>query len=185
MQVFVGDKESYEGKRSLYVVPGPHHVDIAHLDTGTISASAGFMLIDKSDTTKWKHSNPDGVISIRYIEISIHPTNDFEGRVQVGFLDNVNVNNASFHPLFSWDFANVNYIGITQSIDLASVPLHCDVEHYFGPITATDTTWAQSANIVGPDGAVYMVGDGDLVLKVTDSGGTSVDTDITVGYLCN
>ena len=173
--------ESYEGITSLYTVPGHHHVDVIHADVHDIQAVTGVMLIDLSDTVNWPHTET-GHLDVEYIHVSVNPDTSYVGDVELGFLSDVDATNGDFHVFQTWHFQRVSAPLVDDMFFGQGGHFECSVEHFFGKVTANDTTWQTDVDLVGPDGNTsYPSGDGDLVLKIGRTGG-SVDVGITVGY---
>ena len=169
-----------EGTTSLSVVPGNFDVEVVHLDAESISATEGFMLIDLSDTTNWKHTNT-GHIDLLFIILTTDPDANFSGDISLGFLTNVDTTDGDFNEFLEIhaerkpdpQFFTINYGGFGIALETA---------HIFGPVTVNDTIWQTDVNLQGPDAATsYPSGAGDMVMLVT-VGSNTVSVSITVGY---
>ena len=159
------------------MVYGRRELFFAGLSTGNIGATQGFMLIDLSDTVNWPHTNT-GAIVINGLCIDIDPAG-FTGSVKIGFLSGVDATDGNLTIFRQWDFVNKS-----QAINMT-----CHFEDFYLPAAnifagtdVNDVTWQTDVNLFGPDGAVaYPSGNGDMVIKVTRTGG-NVMTRIGVMY---
>lgn len=169
------------GNNTLAVNVIHEHDDNIHLDAENISADTGFMLIDLSNTSgNWPHSSTNE-IHVTEINVDINPSTTFEGDIEIGFLTSVDVDNGDFNIIYTWhlDRKGINFV---DRISAKSVVLKMITDHWFGPITANDTTFQTDVNLQGPDGAVaYPSGDGDLVMKINVTAGAG-DVGIMVQY---
>lgn len=180
MSHWTGDKEDFEDVRSMYVVPGPHHVDSVHLDVEDCQADTAFMLVDLSDTTNWPHGDTDH-LHIDTLDIMFNPDAVFTGDVQLGFLSGVDADNGDLHIIHNWHFEN-DRATLIDHLSWEHVQLICTAAHWFGPTVADNALFQTDVNLQGPDGAAnYPSGDGDLVLRVLRTAGT-IDIGITVAY---
>jgi hypothetical protein len=175
------DVISVEGQNSLRVVQGlPDEFSIT-LDAENLTATTGLMLIDLSDTTNWPHTETDHII-IKWVNININPSSNFEGDVELGFLQNVDADNGDFHVLKTWHFERASD-SLVDFFNLEQSHLEANVNRHFGPVVANDTTWQTDVNLQGPDGDVsYPSGNGDVTVKAIINGG-SVDIGIAMGYI--
>jgi len=152
------------------MVYGRRNTFFAGLNTGNIGATKGFMLVDLSDTVNWPHTNT-GAIVIHGICIDIDP-DGFTGSVKVGFLSNVDATDGDLTIFRQWDFTNKS-----QAINMT-----CHFEDFYMPVAnifagtdLNDVTWQTDVNLFGPDGATaYPAGDGDMVIKITRTGGNII-----------
>ena len=94
----VGDIITRHNRDSQYTVDGFADTSTIHLDTGSVAATSGFMLVDISDIINWKHTEIDHVI-IRHILIEIDPDAAFLGEIKVGYLTNVDANNGDLNNI--------------------------------------------------------------------------------------
>lgn len=150
-----------------------------HLDAESISSSQGFMLIDLSDTTNWPHTNTDHIV-LQKVDVVITSGTTFRGGVVFGFLSDVDADNGDFNQILRFPFSQAassfaNNFEFSGGIDL-------ELDEWFGPTTADDTTWQTDVNLDGPDGATsYPSGDGDFVMFINRTAGT-IDVSVTVLY---
>ncbi len=175
------DVVSNEGVTSLSTVPGNFDVEVIHLDAEDISASStGFMLVDLSDTTNWPHTDT-GHIDILFFIVATDPSTSFAGDIELGLLTNVDATDGDINELFE--------LHLEKQSDSAAIAFNygafgvaLETDHFFGPITASDTTWQTDVNLQGPDGNTsYPSGAGDLVMKITRAAG-DISVSITIGY---
>jgi hypothetical protein len=168
----------YENVRSVPVVQGPDQVRVVHLDLEAIAASAGFMLIDLSNTVAWPHDAANNIY-MRGIDFNANPSSAFTGDISLGFLRDVDATNGNFHIWKTWHFdQGSGNIDISYRYQY----LHLDEDEIFGPIDANDTLWQTDVNLLGPDGGTtHPSGTGDLTLKITRGAG-AVDVGITAFY---
>lgn len=167
------------GRVSIYTADGYSDTQTIHLDTGDVSAQTGFMLVDVSDTTNWKHTNTDHVI-IRQAILQIDPDTNFRGEIKIGFLSAVDGTNGDFNVIFDLDMEQKSDLLL---LDLGfSGGFHCQSSTHFGPKDANSTLFQTDVSLAGPDGATsYPSGDGDLCMLVERSAGT-VHASITIIY---
>jgi len=169
-----------EGVTSLSTVPGNFDAEVIHLDAEDISVNEGFMLIDLSDTTNWPHTNT-GHIDILFFIVSTDPASNFAGDIELGFLSNVDATNGDLNELFEIHLEKQSDPS-TFGFNYGAFGTALETAHFFGPITANDTTWQTDVNIQGPDGNTsFPSGAGDLVMLVTRTAG-DISVSITVGY---
>lgn len=169
-----------ENETSLKTVPGNFDVETIHLDAEDISADTGFMLVDLTDTINWPHTKT-GHIDILYFILSTDPASNFSGDIELGFLTNVDATNGDFNELFELHLEKQSDAqALLFNYGAFGVALESD--HFFGPITANDTTWQTDVDIQGPDGNVsYPSGNGDLAMKIVRTAG-DISVSITIGY---
>lgn len=169
-----------EGTTSLSTVPGNFDVEVVHLDAEDISATEGFMLIDLSDTTNWKHTNT-GHIDLLFLIIITDPTSTFSGDIEFGFLSNVDATNGDLNEILEMHMEKKPEPDVL-TINYGSFGAALETDHVFGPITANSTTWQTDVNLQGPDGATsFPSGDGDFVILITRTAG-DISVSITIGY---
>jgi len=169
-----------EGVTSFSTVPGNFDVEVIHLDAEDVVATTGFMLVDLSDTTNWPHTDT-GHIDILFIVLTTDPTTTFSGDLQLGFLTNVDATNGDFNEIFELHMEKKPEPQLV-SIQYGSFGIALETDHFFGPITANDTTWQTDVNLQGPDGNTsFPSGAGDMVMLVTRTAG-DISVSITVGY---
>lgn len=169
-----------EGVTSFSTVPGNFDVEVIHLDAEDIALTEGFMLIDLSDTTNWPHTNT-GHIDVLFMIITTDPHVSFSGDIAIGFLTNVDATDGDFNEIFEIhmekkpdpQMLNINY---------GSFGIALETDHFFGPITANDTTWQTDVDLQGPSGATsFPSGAGDMVMLIT-RGANDISVSITIGY---
>ena len=80
-----------------------------HLCVEDVVATAGYVLIDVSDTVNFPHKRT-GVVHLTDYQISINPTSTFVGQVLFGFLEDFS---NLFYTVFFLDFS---YISLTNPI---------------------------------------------------------------------
>ena len=176
----VADVLTNEGITSLSTVPGNFDVEVIHLDAEDISATAGFMLVDLSDTTNWPHT-ATGHIDILFFIVATDPSSNFAGDIEVGVLSSVDATDGDLHEVFE--------LHLEKQSDSAALAFNygafgtaLETAHFFGPITANDTTWQTDVDLQGPSGATsFPSGAGDLVMKIVQTAG-DISVSITVGY---
>lgn len=153
--------------RPIHVIFGNRQVYTTSLTTGSVSATTGFMLIDLSDTTNWKHVET-GSLSLRAFMVTVDP-DGFTGSIQIGVLQNVDATDGDFYQLLDWDFTNKTQ-GFTHECVLNDIlPLGIN---NFGKINLNDTVFNTATNLYGPTETVaYPSGNGDLVMKITRTAG--------------
>jgi len=171
---------SFEGVKSLHVVPGLREDHSIHLNAANIEVITGFMLVDLSDTDNWPHSDANGYVILRDIYLNVNPNSSFRGDVEVGFLTDVGATDGDFNSLHTWHFGQAAN-DILESLQFAG-GLACKLESHFGPVSKDDTLWQNDLNLLGPDGNVsYPSGEGDVVMRITRTAG-SVNAGIMVRY---
>lgn len=169
-----------EGETSLRTVPGNFDIEVIHLDAEDISTDTGFMLIDLSDTINWPHTKT-GHIDVLFFILSTDPTNTFVGDIELGFLTNVDAVNGDLNEIFE---LHLEKQSDPQALlfNYGAFGIALLTDHFFGPITANDTTWQTDVDLQGPDGNVsYPSGNGDLVMKIERTAG-DISVSITIGY---
>jgi hypothetical protein len=156
--------------RAGYFVYGRRPTYFAEITTGTRNTTTGFMVIDLSDTTNWKHVNT-GSIVVHGFSVNID-TDGFTGSVKVGFLSNVDATDGDLTIFREWDFTNKSN-DISTECNLND--LYITSATMFAKVDANDTTFQTDVNLIGPDGAAsYPSGSGDMVLKITRTGGNVI-----------
>lgn len=169
-----------EGVTSISTVPGNIDIEVIHLDAEDIVLTEGFMLIDLSDTTNWPHT-ATGHIDVLFITITTDPTSTFSGDIALGFLTNVGVANGDFNEFFEIHMEKKPEPDIFV-INYGAFGIALETDHFFGPITANDTTWQTDVSLQGPDGATsYPSGAGDMVMLISRTAG-DISVSITIGY---
>lgn len=168
------------GRTSTYTTQGFSDTRSVHLNTGTVSETTAFMLIDISDTSNWKHTETDHII-IRSIFMNANPSTAFRGNIGVGFLTNVDATNGDYNDMIDLDITQQG-VEVIEDSEFGG-GLHCQSSTHFGPITANSTLFQTDVDLVGPDGGVaaYSSGNGDLVLLITRNAG-DVDVSVTIVY---
>ena len=143
------------------------------------SGTAGYILIDLSDTENWPHSETDHILLYQII-VDANASSGFQGDLLIGFLSGVDGSNGNFHQIAALHgHLNTDVGKLVVDFEPA---LDLELANWFGPTVADDETWQTDVNLVGPDGqASYPAGDGDLVLKLVSSAG-NVDFSITANY---
>lgn len=150
------------------------------LKSGAIALTEAFMLINLSDTTLWPHDETTGVIHIYHLDITINPTANFRGEVSIGYLKNVDGDNGDFTEVFDFDF--LAKAELVAESDNFNDPVHMGDVHHFGSIEANDTLFRTGVNITGPQASSTPSGNGDVVLKIVRTAGTSVEVNIFLQY---
>ena len=169
-----------EGVTSLSQVPGNFDVEVIHLDAEDVAANTGYMLVDLSDTTNWPHT-ATGHIDVVFIILTTDPSATFSGDIQLGFLTSVDATNGDFNEIFELHMEKKPTAQLI-SIQYAAFGIALETDHFFGPVTANDTTWQTDVNLQGPDGATsYPSGNGDMVMFVTRTA-SDISISVTVGY---
>lgn len=180
MSYFSADKESYEGVRSFKTVPGPHHVDLIHLDVQNCQTDTAFMLVDLSDTTNWPHTDTHH-LHLDTVDIHFNPGDSFTGDIQLGFLSDVDASNGDLHVAHVWHFER-DRVTMMDQLSWEAIQVSMQAAHWFGPIVADNLLFRTGENLQGPDGNTsYPSGDGDLVLRVNRTAG-AIDLGITAAY---
>ena len=171
--------DTEESITSLNVVPGHVDIEVVHIDVvGT--ATAGFMVVDLSDTTNWSHTDT-GHIDIAYIIINVNPTTTFSGDIELGFLTNVDDTNGDFNGVLEIHM-DKKQDSIFEMMNFGAFEVSLETAHWFGPTDVNDTTWQTDVNLQGPDGAIsFPSGNGDLVMKV-EVGASEAAIGLTIGY---
>lgn len=175
--------EEYEKFASLYTVPGHHRNSTVHLDAQAVEADTGFMLVDVSNTSAWKHEGTDH-IDLEYVHINIDPDTNYRGDIYLGFLSNVDADNGDLNIIRTWHFGQGSDKIVDDMVWGQGGHFECTLINHFGPIQANSALWQTDVNLVGPPGgaAAYPSGNGDLVLRIARTAG-KVDLAITLGYL--
>jgi hypothetical protein len=173
------DVLSYENENSLKVVFGHAQHNSIHLDAENVQTTTGYVLVDLSDTVNFPHTATTE-IDVKWITINVNPDTSFAGEIEIGFLTDVDADNGDFNVLHTWHLERTQ-AQINQHIDLSSSHLEGSTDHWFGPTAANDTTWQTDTALVRPDGGTVAPNNGDLVMKITRTGG-AIDVGITVGY---
>ena len=174
-----GDLVTVDGRTSQYVASGYGDNFTIHMDSGSLSADTGLMVIDLSDTTNWPHTNT-GHAHVTYMHIMVNPDASFLGAVRFGVLSSVDATNGVFNDRFNLDFSKKSEL-FASTQHLGSNGMHMEPTAHFGP-AETSTLFQTDVNLQGPDGTTaFPSGDGDVVLLVEVTAGT-VAVSITVGY---
>jgi len=174
------DIVTHEGDSSLKVSLGHRESFFIHLDAENIAATAGFMLIDLSDSTNWPHTNTHHIVLDKII-VATNPSTAFAGDIDFGFLTDVDADNGDFNIIGTVHLAQ-QAESSTNNFDFDVYGLDLELAEWFGPTVADDATWQTDVNLQGPDGVVsFPSGAGDFVLKITRTGG-NVDVGVTVVY---
>jgi hypothetical protein len=168
----------YENENGVLFYAGLRVVDV--------STDIGYMVVDLSDTTNWKHDYT-GHIDLCYANISINGSDSFNGRVELGYLENVDAENGDMRIIKSWPIdSTIKYASIVNdelNFDGQGGYFHCGSVRAFLPMNEHDQLFQTDVKITGPDGNTnYYSGNGDLVLKITRGAG-SVSVGLLVGYV--
>lgn len=160
-------------------------VNYAGLHIDAVAATAGYMIIDLSDTTNWGHQQT-GHIDLCCINVVFNPGATFDGHVDLGFLANVDASNGDLYVIKNWTFDSgiTSGIAFTDYVPFAGGYFHCGTQRFFGYTHANDVLFQTDVNLIGPPGgaAAYPSGNGDLVLRVDRTAG-SLSIGILVGYI--
>jgi len=147
-----------------------------------IDKETGWMLVDISDTTNWPHTLDEGHVEIEFIHVEIDPTNDYQGHVHLGFLENVNGPVSDMNVLFCWQFETGG--GRTlDSLYLYEHPIVCDSRFHYGHFVSDSAIFGSDKGLSGPPGGIktFYSGEGDLVAHITCTAG-EVTCAFTIGY---
>lgn len=168
------------GIRSLIVSPGVPDQFHINIDANNVGATAGFMLIDISDTVNWPHTFTNHII-IKWLSININPNTSYVGDIEIGFLSDVGIDNGDFNILKKWHLER-STVEIVDFLNGQFGHFSTEPAVLFGEIQADDTTWQTDVNLQGPNGVVeFPSGNGDLVMKVNQTAG-NVDVGLTLAY---
>lgn len=163
--------------KQVEVSGGPPHW--VHLEKAGIATTQALMLVDVSNAATWPHAQGTHVV-LEGLTISLRPDASFAGTIEVGFLANVDSANGNLHHLHQWDIKAASP-DIHDEL-LSGLRVHCLAERVFGAVSTDETLFQTDVNLEGPDGlTTHPSGDGDLVLRITRTGG-SVDLAVSVGY---
>ena len=181
---FNGDLvDDVEGNKAQVVVLGTTLTDTVHLDA-VVSATTAYMLIDKSNTAVWPHTQATGHhIVLEYLAILIDPDVNYLGEIKLGYLKNVDSTNGDFVDIYNIDLRKKSGL-VLNNLVFGNHGLQLSDDTHFGPVTANSTLYQTDVNLGGPDDSAtltYPSGDGDLVMYVSVAAG-SVDVSITLGY---
>lgn len=170
----------YEGQNSKRVSLAYHPTFHVCLSVSNASGTVGYMLIDLSDTTNWKHTNTDHII-LQGVTVDTNTDAAFVGDLWFGFLSNVDDTNGDFHRIGTLHGERSATVG-NGDFDFSSYGFGLETDEWFGPTNANDTTWQTDVNLRGPDGGTsYPSGNGDFVMKLISSAGAA-DISVTVTY---
>lgn len=175
------DIVNYEGTQySLRTVRTHRESNYVHLSKNNIGAETALMVIDKSDTVNWPHSNT-GHIELDYIDVMFDPDTSYAGDITLGFLSNVDDTDGDLNAIHVWHYERQGGMTIDHlTFNLNELSL--ETAKWFGPTIANNTNFQTDVNIEGPDNNVsYPCGDGDLVLLITRTAGY-IDISLTAGY---
>jgi len=171
-----------QGDRAQVVILGTVLTDTVHIDA-EVAVETAFMVIDKSNTAVWKHTQSTGYhVVLEYIILEVNPDNSYAGEVKLGFLENVSGTDGVFHQFLDIDLRK-QAATVIEVIEFGEHGFQLSTNTHFGP-QITSTRFQTDVNLGGPDDPTtltYPSGDGDLVLWVTRTAGT-VDVSLTVGY---
>lgn len=173
------DSVTVDNITSLRTVPGELDDGFIHLDAVGLAATTPFILVDLSDTTNWPHSDTDHIL-IDYLILETDPSTTFQGNLALGFLTAVDGTDGDFNQILEINM-DQKADSLVETINFGAFGLHLQLDHWFGPTTANDTTWNTGASILGPDGNTFPAGTGDLVCLVTRTAG-NLSYGITLGY---
>ena len=176
------DVVNYEGEKALRTVIGYQKTYIVHLEADNQSGTVGYMLIDLSDTVNWPHEDTAHIILKQIVVQSNQTTSPaFLGYIRFGFLSAVDGTNGDFNRIGSLTGDRGTPLG-GGNFDFSVVGMGLELDEWFGPTTANDTTWQTDVNLLGPDGSVaYPSGNGDFVCKLVSTAG-AISFGITVVY---
>lgn len=163
----------------------------AMLGLEAVAATTGYVLVDLSDTTNFKHTD-ENVIHLLGLVLSAEKASDGAYDIWVGVITEVDGTNGSAHWLHCWhlqsmdnatdstdrfngsvDFTanGANPNGLNLEIDktaAAEKPRH----FLSNEVLAGSTVFQNDQNMTSPAGATTKPGVGDLVVYVEETGGT-------------
>ena len=149
-----------------------------HICADNVTATTGYVLVDRSDTVNFPHGI-DGDIYMTGYQISINNENNFRGQVLLGFLSRVDETNGHFRPTHCWFFTRASD-NVADSLIFASQPLKLSTDHHTVVGNAADTTFRTNVALTSPIGTSYP-GTGDCVMKIVRTA-LSVSVGVTVTY---
>lgn len=155
-----------------------------HFDTGTISASQDYILLDISDTTNYPHSS-GSYVHLEFVRIHTDASSNADYYIQVGFLNNVDATDGDFYVLF--DVHGDNIIGRSVDHEMTFYPNGPRASLEFlatGEKSLNDVAFQTDVNLASTlDATTANVpsGSGDLVVRVIVNAG-SVDTSVELSY---
>ena len=170
-----GKGAGVDGLGHLDVIRHAHEEGgLVNMQTGTLSASQDFILVDLSDTTNYPHENTSW-IHLAWINIQVDSDNSGAYEIAFGFLENVDATDGDFHEIGRVGGSKQagNNIGGFWSM-LPEGP-KCRSESFAGPISANDTAFQTDVNLadtITPGSATVPSGSGDLVMRVIHTAGT-------------
>ncbi len=148
------------------------------LDTGNLTASQDFILVDVSDTTLFKHQTGDH-IHMFHLDMSFDESTAFRGQVKIGFLVDVDATDGDFHTVLQWDFENAAS-EFEEDLNFNN-PLIFNADHHVGDITANDTAFQTDVALSTVRGGTAFSGTGDVILRIIRTAG-NVEIDSTMQY---
>lgn len=172
---------SYETTTSVPTVSGHKQIKTVHMDVQNASGTVGYMLIDLSDTSNWKHSLT-GHITIEEVHVNVNPSTSFVGDIEFGFVSSVTTTSGTLNNVLPTVHLQQQATDSDHFYDYRNIGLNLKTTDLFGKTTTFDTTWQTDVNLYGPNGATsFPCGDGDMVMKLISTAGT-IDIGITVMY---
>lgn len=176
------DIETYDGHNSLATTVIDRESFSTFFLAENQSGTVGYMLIDLSDVTNWKHTLTSEIhLKMVVVNVNTSTSPAFVGKLEFGFLSNVDATDGDLNKIGV--LSGQRGAAITSgSYSFIDIGFCLSDENWFGAVTANDVTWQNDVNLYGPDGATsYPAGTGDFVMKLTSSAG-SIDISVTVIY---
>ncbi|MCH7690962.1 MAG: hypothetical protein IIA17_07965 [candidate division Zixibacteria bacterium] len=180
-----------EGVTSFYTVPGPTDTEIVHLDAD-VGATAGFMLIDLSDTTNWPHTNT-GHINLLYVIVTTDPTSNFDGDIDIAvFSYNFTQGSSIFYYENQSDPTGFSATSITiQGEDNAQFELISPSNKVLNRVSSTIPTGSyyrrniNQNSILDDYASMSVTESGNYILSVKPEPTQPINTPFTVEFTVN
>lgn len=155
-----------------------------HLDTGDITASTDYQLIDISDTTNYPHDNTTW-LHTAWIMVEVDSNNIGDYVIEFGFLDSVDATNGDFYSVFTvhgsktagqqkFAFFGMNPEGPKMRIESIATSVK----------SLNDVAFQTDVNLkttLSPLSTASPAGNNDVVVRITVNAGT-IDVSINMHY---
>lgn len=144
---------------------------LASLALADVSATTGYILVDKSDTTNYPHgsANPIIVKSVR-VEAETEATSP-EYNIRIGVLEEVDATDGTTRWFYEARVATV--ARLVDHVKYDGEGLSCDTTPGFiGTRNTTNTRFQTDTAIANPTGTNANPGAGDIVAELVEVAGT-------------
>jgi len=168
----------------LDVVQHAHSSNVSlHMDV-SLSASQDFIIIDKSDTTNYKHVGTN-YLHLENIFVEVDADVNADYIITIGFLENVDATGGDFHEIAH--ISGTKKTGQSKSYARPSYPNGQELRSdstVTSDISIGDTAFQTDVNLastLNPAAIDTPSGDGDFVMRVIMNAG-NIDVEMGLSY---